>query len=77
MGLDGGGNSLVEVNSYAEPMGEANRFGNGFYAEETVIATEPAAGPAPKRTEAGASSTPTNSTLSASPSAIAFIPRIA
>ena len=40
MGLDGGGNSLVEVNTQAEPMGEGNRFGNGFYAKETVIATE-------------------------------------
>jgi len=40
MGLDGGGNSLVEVNSQAEPMGEGNRFGNGFYATETVISIE-------------------------------------
>jgi len=40
MAVDGGGNSLVEVNSHAEPMGPSNRFGNGFYAEETVFTTE-------------------------------------
>lgn len=40
MAVDGGGNSLVEVNSYAEPMGPANKFGNGFYAEETTLKTE-------------------------------------
>ena len=40
MNLDGGGNSVVEANSYAEPMGPTNRFGNGFYAEETTLKTE-------------------------------------
>lgn len=40
MNLDGGTNSLVEVNSQMEPMGEGNRFGNGFYATETLVGTE-------------------------------------
>ncbi|MET3896187.1 primary-amine oxidase [Devosia sp. UYZn731] len=40
MDLDGGGNSVVEVNSKAEPMGPTNKYGNGFYAEETVLKTE-------------------------------------
>lgn len=44
MNLDGGGNSVVEANSYAEPMGLTNRFGNGFYAEETTLKTELEAG---------------------------------
>ncbi|MBN9335107.1 primary-amine oxidase [Devosia sp.] len=44
MNLDGGGNSVVEANSYAEPMGPTNRFGNGFYAEETTLKTELEAG---------------------------------
>jgi primary-amine oxidase len=44
MAVDGSSNSVVEVNSYAEPVGPTNRHGNGFYAEETVLTTELAAG---------------------------------
>lgn len=44
MALDGGGNSVVEVNSFAEPVGPDNLHGNGFYATETVLRTELEAG---------------------------------
>jgi primary-amine oxidase len=44
MALDGGGNSLVEVNSFAEPVGPDNPHGNGFFATETVLKTELEAG---------------------------------
>ncbi|CAN7688471.1 primary-amine oxidase [Devosia sp. LjRoot16] len=44
MALDGGGNSLVEVNSFAEPVGPDNPHGNGFFATETVLRTELEAG---------------------------------
>jgi len=43
MAVDGSGNSFVEVNSHAEPMGPENPWGNAFYSEETVLATELAA----------------------------------
>jgi primary-amine oxidase len=38
--IDGANNSVYESNSYAEPMGENNPYGNAFYAQDTVLATE-------------------------------------
>jgi primary-amine oxidase len=43
MAVDGPHNSVVETNSYAEPVGPANPHGNGFYAEDTLLKTELAA----------------------------------
>ena len=43
MAVDGDANSLVEVNVRQEPEGPANPYGNGFYAEETVLGSEKAA----------------------------------
>lgn len=43
MAVDGSQNSVVEVNSYAEPVGPTNPWGNAFYAQETVLKTELAA----------------------------------
>ncbi len=43
MAVDGGGNSVVETNSYAVPVGPENPHGNAFYAEDTVLRTELAA----------------------------------
>jgi primary-amine oxidase len=43
MAVDGSENSVVEVNTYAEPVGPSNPHGNGFFATETVLATELAA----------------------------------
>ena len=43
MAIDGEGNSVVESNTYAEPVGPANPYGNAFFEEETVFATELAA----------------------------------
>lgn len=43
MAIDGDRNSFVECNTYAEPAGPANPYGNAFFEEETVIATEKAA----------------------------------
>lgn len=40
MALDGPGNSVTEVNTYAEPQGPTNPYGNAFYAEETVLKSE-------------------------------------
>lgn len=40
MAVDGSQNSVVEVNSYVEPVGPTNPWGNAFYAEETVLKTE-------------------------------------
>jgi primary-amine oxidase len=40
MNVDGSGNSVVETNSRAEPMGDTNPWGNAFFAEDTVLATE-------------------------------------
>ncbi len=41
--LDGVNNSIYEVNTEVEPMGEANPYGNAFYAQSTLLATEQAA----------------------------------
>ncbi|MBD3880249.1 primary-amine oxidase [Phormidium tenue FACHB-886] len=41
--LDGTHNSVYEVNTEAEPMGEANPYGNAFYAKATLLETEQAA----------------------------------
>ncbi len=43
MAVDGDANSIVECNTYAEPEGPNNPFGNAFYVEETVLGTEQAA----------------------------------
>ncbi len=43
MAVDGEGNSVVECNTHAEPEGPANPYGNAFFEEETVLATELAA----------------------------------
>jgi primary-amine oxidase len=40
MAVDGAHNSVVETNTYAEPVGPNNPHGNGFYGEETVLKTE-------------------------------------
>ncbi len=40
MQIDGLNNSVYEVNTVAEPMGEANPYGNAFFAQETLLATE-------------------------------------
>ena len=40
MHLDGGGNSVYEVNTEAEPLSEDNPFGNAFFAKSTLLATE-------------------------------------
>lgn len=44
MAIDGDENSAVECNTYSEPPGENNPYGNVFYQEETVLKTEAAAG---------------------------------
>jgi primary-amine oxidase len=41
--IDGSNNSVYEVNSFAEPMGPDNPYGNAFYAESTLLPTEQAA----------------------------------
>ena len=41
--LDGVNNSVYEVNTEAEPMGETNPYGNAFYAKSTLLKTEQAA----------------------------------
>jgi len=41
--IDGAENSVYEVNSVAEPMGETNPYGNAFYAQSELLATEQAA----------------------------------
>jgi len=43
MAVDGEANSVVECNTRAEPPGPANPYGNAFFVEETVLATEQAA----------------------------------
>lgn len=43
MAVDGDANSIVECNSYAEPEGPENPYGNAFYDEPTVLKTELAA----------------------------------
>jgi len=40
MDLDGGGNSVVECNTCAQPFDSNNPYGNAFYEEETVFRTE-------------------------------------
>jgi primary-amine oxidase len=40
MDVDGQSNSVYEVNTHAEPIGESNPYGNAFYAESTLLATE-------------------------------------
>lgn len=40
MDIDGQSNSVYEVNTHAEPVGESNPYGNAFYAESTLLATE-------------------------------------
>lgn len=40
MCVDGENNSVYEVNTQAEPMGPDNPYGNAFYAESTLLATE-------------------------------------
>ena len=41
--IDGMKNSVYEVNTEAEPLGETNPYGNAFYAESTLLQTEQAA----------------------------------
>jgi primary-amine oxidase len=43
MAVDGPKNSIVETNSYIEPISPTNPHGNAFYAEDTVLKTELAA----------------------------------
>jgi primary-amine oxidase len=40
MCVDGENNSVYEVNTQAEPLGPDNPYGNAFYAESTLLATE-------------------------------------
>ncbi|MGH2634366.1 MAG: primary-amine oxidase, partial [Tepidiformaceae bacterium] len=41
--LDGGGNSVYEVNTEAEPLSDQNPFGNAFFAKSTLLGRESAA----------------------------------
>lgn len=43
MAIEGEGNSVVECNTYAEPAGPENPYGNAYYVQETVLETERAA----------------------------------
>ena len=43
MCLDGVNNSVYEVNTEAEPLGETNPYGNAFFAKSTLLDTESAA----------------------------------
>lgn len=49
MAVDGEQNSVVECNTYAEPAGPGNPYGNAFYEAETVLDTE---GKAARRADA-------------------------
>lgn len=40
MAVDGEQNSVVECNTYAEPAGPANPYGNAYFEEETVLKSE-------------------------------------
>jgi primary-amine oxidase len=40
MDLDGTANSVAEYNTFAEPPGPENPYGNAFYVRETVLPTE-------------------------------------
>ena len=41
--IDGPANSVVEVDTFADPIGETNPYGNAFYTKLTTLATEQAA----------------------------------
>jgi primary-amine oxidase len=41
--VDGVNNSIYEVDTISEPMDESNPYGNAFYAQSTLLATEQAA----------------------------------
>jgi primary-amine oxidase len=41
--IDGQSNSVCEINTVAEPMGDQNPYGNAFRAESTLLPTEKAA----------------------------------
>jgi primary-amine oxidase len=41
--VDGCDNQVYEINSVAEPIGPENPYGNGWYAEATLLGTEQAA----------------------------------
>ncbi len=43
MAVDGDANSFVECNTFAEPSGPENPYGNAFYMQETVLTHELAA----------------------------------
>jgi primary-amine oxidase len=43
MTVDGTANRFIECNTYAEPAGPANPYGNAFYAQDDVLMTELAA----------------------------------
>jgi primary-amine oxidase len=38
--IDGRGNSVYEVHTESEPMGETNPYGNAFFARRTLLASE-------------------------------------
>lgn len=40
MAVDGDANSVVECNTYSEPLGPSNPYGNAFYEEQTVLTRE-------------------------------------
>ncbi|MCM2442253.1 primary-amine oxidase [Agrobacterium vitis] len=40
MAVDGDANSVVECNTYAEPLGPANPYGNAFFEQQTVLGRE-------------------------------------
>ena len=40
MNVDGGPNSVYEVNTVSEPMGPTNPYGNAFFADRTLLETE-------------------------------------
>ena len=40
MAVDGDANRFVETNTYAEPAGPTNPYGNAFYAEDSILPTE-------------------------------------
>jgi primary-amine oxidase len=40
MAVDGPHNSVIECNTFAEPMGPTNPYGNAFYVQETTLRSE-------------------------------------
>ncbi|TIX28304.1 MAG: primary-amine oxidase [Mesorhizobium sp.] len=40
MAVDGDANSVVECNTYSEPLGPSNPYGNAFYEEQTILTRE-------------------------------------